>query len=227
MKKILIVEDEPTIMRVLKAYLTKNGYAIAEAEIGEQALSSFTQSPPDLVLLDIMLPDLDGWSILKTIRSQSTCPVIMLTALGEVDHRLKGFKTGADDYITKPFIGEEVVARVRAVLRRPQTVYQEEDILKYGPLHLYPNSHYVTLNGKEIDLTPKDKSLLLFLGHHPNQNFTRDQLLDHVWGMDYEGSDRAVDLAVKRIRKALKANGLPNGAIKTIRGLGYQFHVEQ
>ncbi|TGB03904.1 response regulator transcription factor [Halobacillus salinus] len=226
MEKILIVEDEITIMRVLKAYLSKNGYEVIIAETGEQALSLFERNPPHLVLLDIMLPDLDGWSVLTRIRTQSTCPVIMLTALGEVNDRLKGFQNGADDYITKPFVGEEVVARVKAILRRPQTMYQDEGILRYGSLTLHPNSHSVMLNGQEIDLTPKDKTLLLFLGRHPNRNFTRDQLLDQVWGMDYEGSDRAVDLSVKRIRKTLRANGITNGAIKTIRGLGYQFRVE-
>lgn len=226
MEKILIVEDEPTISRVLKAYLSKHGYEVFEANTGELALSSFQQKSPHLVLLDIMLPDLDGWSILSNIRSESTCPVIMLTALGEVDDRLKGFETGADDYITKPFVGEEVVARVKAILRRPRSVYQDEDVLRYGPLHLYPTSQLVTMNGNEIYLTPKDKALLLFLGRHPNRSFSRDQLLDHVWGMDYVGSDRAVDLAVKRIRKTLRSAGVNNGAIKTIRGLGYQFCVE-
>lgn len=225
MTNILIVEDEPTISRVLAAYMKKNNYDVFQAFTGLEALQSFSIQKPDLVLLDVMLPDLDGWSVLSTIREKSTCPVIMLTALGEVDYRLKGFDTGADDYITKPFVAEEVVARVKAIIRRPQNIL-EENQLKYGSLHFNLHSHQVLLDGKPLDLTPRDRSLLIFLSKHPNQTFSRDHLLDQVWGMDYEGSDRAVDLSIKRIRKALRSWSNDKHSIKTYRGLGYQFSFE-
>ncbi|ARI78399.1 response regulator transcription factor [Halobacillus mangrovi] len=225
MKSILIVEDEPTISRVLAAYMKKNNYDVFQAFTGAEALQSFASHKPDLVLLDVMLPDLDGWSVLSTIREKSTCPVIMLTALGEVDYRLKGFDTGADDYITKPFVAEEVVARVKAIIRRPQNIL-EENQLKYGSLHFNLDSNQVFCNGEPLDLTPRDRSLLFFLARHPNQTFSRDQLLNHVWGIDYEGSDRAVDLSIKRIRRTLRPWANDKHSIKTYRGLGYQFSFE-
>ncbi|MGR9050426.1 response regulator transcription factor [Halobacillus faecis] len=225
MSKVLIVEDEPTISRVLTAYLTKNGLQVEQVFTGRDALDVFFRSRPDLVLLDVMLPDVDGWSILSDIRKKSSCPVIMLTALGEIDHRLKGFEGGADDYISKPFIGEEVVARVKAVLRRPIPTI-EDHILQYGSLRIDPVGHTILHEGEEVELSPKDCSLFLFLVQHPNQTFSRDQLLDHVWGFDYDGSDRAVDLSIKRIRKALRLSKDDPYAIKTLRGLGYQWRVQ-
>ncbi|WLR47179.1 response regulator transcription factor [Halobacillus litoralis] len=225
MSKVLIVEDEPTISRVLTAYLTKNGLHVEQVFTGRDALEMFFRSRPDLVLLDVMLPDVDGWSILSDIRKKSSCPVIMLTALGEIDHRLKGFEGGADDYISKPFIGEEVVARVKAVLRRPIPTV-EDHTLQYGSLRIDPVGHTILYEGEEVELSPKDRSLFLFLVQHPNQTFSRDQLLDHVWGFDYDGSDRAVDLSIKRIRKALRLSKDDPYAIKTLRGLGYQWRVQ-
>ncbi|NMH70549.1 response regulator transcription factor [Bacillus sp. RO3] len=225
MKTVLIVEDEMTISRVLKAYLEKNGFSTIQSFSGREALQTFETHHPDLVLLDVMLPDGDGWSVLKNIRNESTCPVIMLTALGDVDHRLKGLTSGADDYIPKPFIGEEVVARVQAVLRRSRTIFESGDTKQYGQLKINFQSHSVSLDGKEISFTPRDLSLLLFLAEHPNQTFTREQLIEKVWGIDYEGSDRAVDLAIKRIRKSLGGWASDQGEIKTLRGLGYQFSV--
>lgn len=225
MKTILVVEDEKTISRVLAVYLQHAGYHVVQAYDGDQALRLFEENSPNLVLLDVMLPERDGWSILEDIRKVSACPVIMLTALGDIDYRLKGLNQGADDYITKPFVGEEVIARVHAVLRRSVNVLDTDNSKQFGSLKINLDSHIVTINGKEIILTPKDLSLLIFLAERPNRTFTRDDLIESVWGMDYEGSDRAVDLAVKRIRQALSEWPVSQGEIRTHRGLGYQFCV--
>ena len=200
MKSILIVEDEQTISRVLAVYLKHEGYEILQGYDGKQGLHLFTQHQPDLVLLDVMLPEMDGWDVLKEIRNISSCPVIMLTALGDIDYRLKGLNQGADDYISKPFVGEEVVARVNAVLRRSPQVLETENMKQFGSLKINMDSHVVTVHGEKVVLTPKDLSLLIFLADRPNRTFTRDVLLENVWGMDYDGSDRAVDLSIKRIR---------------------------
>lgn len=208
-------------------YLQKVGYNVTQCFNGGQALVMFRETQPDLVLLDIMLPEKNGWSILKEIRERSTCPVIMLTALGEVNYRLEGFDHGADDYIAKPFIADEVVARVRAVLRRAEGSPDSATSKQYGSLVIDCKSHKVLLGGEEIVLTPRDLSVLIFLADHPNQTFTRDQLIDQVWGWEYEGSDRAVDLAIKRLRKALKEWDEAEGEIKTLRGLGYQLSVQK
>jgi DNA-binding response OmpR family regulator len=225
MKKILIVEDEETISRVLTVYLKHEGHEVLQVFDGESATKIFSEQTPHLVLLDVMLPDKDGWSILSEIRQISSCPVIMLTALGDIDYRLKGLNQGADDYITKPFIGEEVVARVNAVLRRSANVIDTDHVKQYGNLSIHLDSHVVKINGETIVLTPKDLSLLIFLATRPNRTFTRDNLIENVWGLDYDGSDRAVDLAIKRIRQALANWPDSQGEIRTLRGLGYQFCV--
>lgn len=227
MKKILVVEDEIAISMVLKAYLEREGFDVVQVYDGLKAIPMFEETKPDLVLLDVMLPGKEGWDILKEIREDDTCPVIMLTALTDVDYRLSGFKSGADDYISKPFVAEEVVARVHAVLRRSSSSVATKDghVHEFGSLTIDDLSYMVHLNGEEINLTPRDLSLLVFFAKHPNQIFTREQLLDQVWGMDYDGSDRAVDLAIKRIRKAIDAWPVTEGEIKTLRGLGYQLSV--
>jgi DNA-binding response OmpR family regulator len=226
MKKILVVEDEIAISMVLKAYLEREGFDVVQVYDGLKAIPVFEETKPDLVLLDVMLPGKEGWDILKEIREDDTCPVIMLTALTDVDYKLSGFKSGADDYISKPFVAEEVVARVHAVLRRSSAVVTEDGhVHQFGSLTIDDLSYMVQLNGEEINLTPRDLSLLVFFAKHPNQIFTREQLLDQVWGMDYDGSDRAVDLAIKRIRKAIDAWPVTEGEIKTLRGLGYQLSV--
>ncbi|MDR7080630.1 DNA-binding response OmpR family regulator [Neobacillus niacini] len=225
MKTILVVEDEQTISRVLAVYLQHAGYHVVQAYDGDEALRLFHENCPNLVLLDVMLTGKDGWSILEDIRKISACPVIMLTALGDIDYRLRGLNQGADDYITKPFVGEEVIARVHAVLRRSANVLDTDNSKQFGSLKINLDSHGVTINGKEVILTPKDLSLLIFLTERPNRTFTRDNLIESVWGMDYEGSDRAVDLAIKRIRQALSKWPASQGEIRTHRGLGYQFCV--
>lgn len=225
MKTILIVEDEMTISMVLAAYLEKEGFTVHQAYDGLVGIQKVVEVHPSLVLLDVMMPNLDGWSVLEKIRETSSCPVIMLTALSNTEQKLKGFDGGADDYITKPFIADEVVARVHAVLRRSLQLQEKEHLNLYGSLKINFLAHQVFLNGVEIIFTPRDLSLFLFLAQHPNQTFTREQLLEQVWGYDYDGSDRAVDLAVKRIRKLLKGWDPSDGEIKTFRGLGYQFYV--
>ncbi|MDF2857235.1 MAG: DNA-binding response regulator [Neobacillus sp.] len=225
MKTILVVEDEVTISMVLCAYLEKEGYAVQQAYDGLEAIRKVEETRPSLILLDVMMPNLDGWEVLEIIRKKSACPVIMLTALSDTEQKLKGFGEGADDYITKPFIAEEVLARVNAVLRRSPQFHETEQIKFYGSLKINFLSHQVFVNGIEISLTPRDLSLFLFLAQHPNQTFTRDALIESVWGYDYDGSDRAVDLAIKRIRKLLKGWDPVDGEIKTFRGLGYQFYV--
>ncbi len=227
METIFIVEDEMVISRVLAAYLIKAGYRVKQSFDGEEATNEFDKVNPSLVLLDVMLPGKDGWSVLKYIRDRCSCPVIMLTALGEVKQKLNGFDQGADDYITKPFIAEEVVARVKAVLRRPKKISENREIMSFGNLSVDFNAHSVYLNEVELNLTPKDLLLFMFLARNANQTFTREQLIENVWGIDYEGSDRAVDLAIKRIRKTLKGWHTEEGEIKTVRGLGYRFHVNE
>ncbi|MEG6532314.1 response regulator transcription factor [Caldibacillus thermoamylovorans] len=222
--KILVVENEYAISQVLKAYLQKVDYEVVQAYDGDEAIEKFHEYYPDLVLLDVMLPNKDGWEILKEIRKESNCPVIMLTALGDVNYRLEGLNSGADDYISKPFVADEVVARVKAVLRRSQAD-SDNPVKRFGGLEVNLKAHEVTVNGKAISLTPRDLSVLLFLAEYPNQTFTRDQLIEQIWGWDYDGSDRAVDLAIKRIRKALKDWPSSEGEIKTLRGLGYQLSV--
>lgn len=224
-KKILVVEDEMAISRVLKAYLMKAGYRVEQAFNGQEALDKITLFHPDLVLLDLMLPGMDGWNILKYIRQHSSCPVIILTALGHTKQKLAGLNQGADDYITKPFNAEEVVARVGAVLRRPPQILEHHETRQYGSLKIDFEAHTVTLHGVELSFIPRDLSLLLFLARHPNRTFRREQLIEEVWGIDYEGSDRAVDLAVKRIRKVLRNWPETEGEVKTLRGVGYQFCV--
>lgn len=225
MKSILIVEDEQTISRVLAVYLKHEGYEVLQAFGGKEGLRLFTQEQPDLVLLDVMLPEMDGWDVLKELRKISSCPVIMLTALGDIDYRLKGLNQGADDYISKPFVGEEVVARINAVLRRFSNVLDTEHTKQFGSLKINMDSHVVTVNGEKVVLTPKDLSLLIFLADRPNRTFTREDLIESVWGMDYDGSDRAVDLSIKRIRYSLAEWPASQGEIRTLRGLGYQFSV--
>ena len=222
MRSILIVEDEEAISRVLAAYLKKAGYNVIRAADGKSALAAFGQSPPSLVLLDIMLPEIDGFELLRRIRAKSSCPVIMLTARDGIEDRLAGLDGGADDYMSKPFIPEEVVARVGAVLRRPSLWSDGGRRKHFGSLFVDYAANRVFLNGAEVNLSPRDLSVLLFLAEHPNVLFTREQLIDQVWGIDYEGSDRAVDLSIKRLRQALSHWNPEEGEIRPLRGAGYQ-----
>ncbi|OPY57922.1 MAG: Sensory transduction protein regX3 [Pelotomaculum sp. PtaU1.Bin035] len=224
MQTVLVVEDDHSIALLLKAYLEHAGFQVLVAADGEEALSKFPDINPALVLLDLMLPGKDGWTVLDEVRRQSSCPVIIVTARGAVEDRLQGFKQGADDYVPKPFDPDEVVARVEAVLRRPAHLIEPE-LVRYGTLVVNFTSRVVTVKGKTIPLAPRHWELLAFLVRHPNQVLTRDQLLDHVWGMDYDGGDRAVDVSVKRIRQSLQEWPANEGEIVTIRGKGYLLRV--
>lgn len=225
MRRILIVEDEVYIARVLELYLKKEKYETYIVHEGGQALEAFDTFKPALVLLDIMIPGIDGWSILQSIREKNATPVIILTSLSNTEQKLQGLVGGADDYITKPFVGEEVIARVGAVLRRSSTVMERKDVRYYRSLKVDFQSHQLFLNGAEIILSPRDLALFMVLAEHPNQVFTREQLIEMVWGIDYEGSDRAVDLAIKRIRNALTHWDIAEGEIRTMPRLGYQFMI--
>ncbi|MCW2278224.1 response regulator transcription factor [Heliophilum fasciatum] len=225
MNPILIVEDEPAIGRVLTAYINKAGYPVELVADGDRALEAFSRLSPSLVLLDVMLPKRSGWDVLQAIRQAGSCPVIMLTALGDVQEIITALNRGADDCITKPFNPGEVVARIHAVLRRSTQFLTTPDSAHFGSLKVDFTGHTLWLQGKEVLLTPRDLALFLFMARHPNQTFTRRQLIEQVWGPDYAGSDRAVDLAVKRLRKNLENWPAAEGAIRTFRGLGYQLSV--
>ncbi len=227
MKPILIVEDEAAISRVLAAYIKRAGYRPIRAADGEEALRQFDLEEPVLVLLDIMLPDVDGLELLSMIRSKSTCPVIMLTARDSIEDRLTGLDGGADDYMSKPFVPEEVVARVNAVLRRRPIWMDGSNRRMFGNLQIDFAAKQVLVNGAEVALSPRELSLLLFLAERPNRAFTREQLIEQVWGMDYDGSDRAVDLSIKRLRQSLSHWCQDVGEIRTLRGMGYQFCLKE
>ncbi|MBL0386397.1 response regulator transcription factor [Tumebacillus sp. ITR2] len=224
MQTILIVEDEKPIVRLLQAYLTRAGYLVEAAMDGDEALVAYGQLRPALVLLDINLPRRNGWGVLEEIRKLGSTPVIMLTARGDVTDRLRGLQNGADDYIPKPFDPDEVVARVQAVLRRPPALV-ETDQVRIGSLAVDFTARSIALGGETLALAPRDWDLLAFFVRHPNQSFTRDQLLDRVWGFDYEGGDRAVDVAIKRLRQSLRDWPTEEGEIVTIRGMGYMLRA--
>ncbi|MDK8179660.1 response regulator transcription factor [Paenibacillus sp. UMB4589-SE434] len=225
MKTIMIIEDEMAISLVLSAYIQKAGYNCVVFAQGNEALEQLESIQPALILLDIILPGMDGWQILHEIRCRNACPVIMLTAKGDIRDRLCGLNNGADDYVTKPFEPAEVVARVQAVLRRPPQTIITEHQKHYGSLRIDFKTRTVYLNGASLSITPKDLALLLFLAEHPNQIFHREQLIERVWGMDYDGSDRAVDHAIKRLRQVLIHLPSEEAEIRTLRGTGYQFYA--
>ncbi len=224
--KILIVEDDPNIAELIRLYLEKDGFSVAHAEDGLKAVEMFSSFQPDLVLLDIMLPKLDGWGVCREIRKTSATPIIMLTAKDETIDKIMGLDIGADDYISKPFDMKEVLARIRAVLRRSQTEEKvsPSNVLSFENLTIDMSAYQVEINGKRVDLPPKELELLNFLASHPNRVFTRNQLLDDVWGFEYFGDSRTVDVHVKRLRE--KIDGVSNQwSLKTVWGVGYKFEV--
>ncbi|WP_410767717.1 response regulator transcription factor [Fontibacillus sp. BL9] len=227
MKTVLIVEDEEAISRVLAAYLRKAGFLPLRASNGAAALELFEANGPELILLDLMLPDTDGMALLSTIRETSACPVIMLTARDGIADRLAGLDGGADDYMIKPFVPEEVVARVNAVLRRQPHWIDRGSKRIYGNLVIDLAAKQVMVNGAEVALNPRELALMLFLSEWPNRTFTREQLIEQVWGIDYDGSDRAVDLSIKRLRQSLSHWSIEEGEIRTLRGMGYQLWIRE
>ena len=225
-QKILIVEDELNIAQLLQLYLEKEGFETQIAPNGGKAVELFRSFAPDLVLLDIMLPVMDGWSVLKRIRAESKTPVIMLTAKGETDDRVTGLEQGADDYIVKPFETKEVLARIRAVLRRTQGEGEltGERKLSFDKLVINLDAYELIVDGKKIDTPPKELELLFHLASAPNRVFTRNQLLDEVWGFDYFGDSRTVDVHIKRLREKLEGVS-DQWSLKTVWGVGYKFEV--
>ena len=224
-KKVLIVEDDNNIAELLHLYLEKEGFETQVARDGGKGVELFRSFQPDLVLLDIMLPVMDGWSVLKKIRESGKTPVIMLTAKGELEDRVTGLESGADDYIVKPFEMKEVLARIHAVLRRAGA--EEEPAAKklsYDKLVINLDSYELLIDGHRVDTPPKELELLYHLAASPNRVFTRNQLLDEVWGFDYFGDSRTVDVHVKRLREKLE-NVDANWSLKTVWGVGYKFEV--
>ena len=223
---VLIVEDDRNIAELLQMYLEKEGYAVTTAFDGGQGLSKFRSIKPDLVLLDVMMPVMDGWSVCRAIRAESTTPIIMLTAKGETDDKVNGLKSGADDYITKPFEMKEVIARIEAVLRRTGNVVAEKKArrLTFEKLTIDMDAFELIIDGKKVDTPPKEMELLFYLASSPNRVYTRNQLLDEVWGFDYFGDSRTVDVHVKRLREKLEGVS-SQWSVKTVWGVGYKFEV--
>lgn len=226
-KKILIVEDEANIRELLRLYLEREGYAVIEAANGVEGIKLWKSEKPDMLLLDVMMPVMDGWSVCKAIRAESQTPVIMLTAKGETDDKVAGLKAGADDYITKPFEMQEVLARIEAVLRRSDRSSSEAAPrrLTFDKLTIDMDAFELTVNGKKVDTPPKEMELLFYLASSPNRVYTRNQLLDEVWGFDYFGDSRTVDVHVKRLREKLEGVS-DQWCLKTVWGVGYKFEVQ-
>ena len=229
-QKILIVDDDENIAELIGLYLTKECFDTHIVNDGESAIKAVTEYAPNLVLLDIMLPGIDGYEVLREIRKDSKLPVIMLSAKGETFDKVLGLELGADDYILKPFDSKELVARVKAVLRRFQPAkpeaYASVDIkcVEYPGLIVNLSNYSVTYDGQQIDMPPKELELLYFLASSPNQVFTREQLLDNIWGYEYVGDTRTVDVHVKRLREKIKDK--PTWRIATVWGIGYKFEVK-
>ncbi|HIV62215.1 MAG TPA: response regulator transcription factor [Candidatus Butyricicoccus avistercoris] len=223
-KKILIVEDDDNIRELLRLYLEREGFQISEAENGAVGLSTWKAENPDMMLLDVMMPVMDGWQVCKEIRaSGSTMPIIMITAKGETMDKVSGLELGADDYIVKPLEMREVIARVRAVFRR----FAGDDTgkLTFDKLTIDKQAYDLVINGKRVDAPPKEIELLYFLAQSPNRVFTRAQLLDDVWGFDYYGDTRTVDVHVKRLREKLEGVS-DKWELKTVWGVGYKFETK-
>lgn len=218
MKKILIVDDEEQIRNILRMYLVREGYEISEAEDGEKGLKLFYEKPFDLVILDVMLPKTDGWSILREIKKYTETPVIMLTARDDSEDEVFGFEMGADDYITKPFNNKVLLARVKSLLRKSNN--SVESIIEIGDLVINDTSHSITDSKGEIELAPKEYDLLVYLVKNNKIALSREKLLNEVWGYDFLGDDRTIDTHIKNLRKKIG-----KGTIKTIRGIGYKLDL--
>jgi DNA-binding response OmpR family regulator len=224
-KKALVIEDDINIAELLRLYLEKDGFDVYIADNGGKGVSEFERLKPDLVLLDIMLPVLDGWGVCREIRSVSKVPIIMLTAKGETFDKVSGLEMGADDYIVKPFEVKELLARVHAVMRRSETEEgKESKKLVFDKLIINMDSFELIVDGKKVDAPPKEMELLYHLASTPNRVYTRNQLLDEVWGFDYFGDSRTVDVHIKRLREKLE-NVSDKWTLKTVWGVGYKFEL--
>ena len=228
-QKILIVDDDENIAELIALYLTKECFETAIVHDGEEALTQFGTFAPNLILLDLMLPGIDGYQVCREIRQKSDVPIIMLSAKGETFDKVLGLELGADDYIIKPFDSKELVARVRAVLRRFQVkdavpAPSNEKCVNYPDLSVNLTNYAVLYKGSRVDMPPKELELLYFLASSPNQVFTREQLLDHIWGYEYIGDTRTVEVHIKRLREKIKDH--KSWAISTVWGIGYKFEVK-
>ncbi len=225
--KILIVDDDENICELLRLYLEKDGFETIVASDGEKAVEYEAKYSPDLILLDIMLPGLDGWQVCREIRKTSDTPIIMLTAKGETFDKILGLELGADDYVSKPFDTKEVIARIKAVLRRSNDSDKQNQIkeVRYDKLKINLTNYELVVNGVTVDTPPKELELIYHLASNPNRVYTRDQLLDEVWGFDYYGDSRTVDVHVKRLREKLE-NVSEEWSLKTVWGVGYKFEVK-
>ncbi len=224
--QILIVDDDENICELLRLYLEKEGYETVVVNDGEKAVAAVQKYSPDLILLDIMLPRLDGWQVCREIRKFSETPIIMITAKGEVFDKILGLELGADDYVTKPFDTKEVIARVKAVLRRSNDKNKKQmNEVKFDKLRINLTNYELEVDGVGISTPPKELELIYHLANNPNRVYTRDQLLDEVWGFDYYGDSRTVDVHVKRLREKLE-NISDEWALKTVWGVGYKFEVK-
>ncbi len=225
--RVLIIEDDSNIAELIRLYLEKDGFEVVISHDGRDGLDSFYKTHPDIILLDIMLPELDGWTVCREIRKTDNTPIIMLTAKDETVDKVTGLSLGADDYISKPFDMKEVIARIHAVLRRSSfsdTTQSEATIKTFDNLTINMSAYEVIVSGKKVDMPPKELELLNFLASHPNRVFTRNQLLDDVWGFEYFGDSRTVDVHVKRLRE--KIDGASDRwSLKTVWGVGYKFEL--
>jgi len=236
-QKILIVDDDVNIAELISLYLTKECFDTLMVHDGDEAISSFSSYEPNLILLDLMLPGIDGYEVCREIRKTSSVPIIMLSAKGEIFDKVLGLELGADDYIIKPFDSKELVARVKAVLRRfhpsvSQSQVAEDsssssggDYVSYPDLIINQSNYSVTYYGTNIEMPPKELELFYFLASHPNQVFTREQLLDHIWGYEYIGDTRTVDVHIKRLREKIKDH--PAWSLSTVWGIGYKFEKKK
>ncbi len=223
--KIMVVDDDPNICELLRLYLEKENYDTVVASDGAAALEAFDTAKPDLILLDVMMPRLDGWQVCREIRKKSQCPIIMLTAKGELFDRVLGLELGADDYVVKPFEAKEVMARIKAVLRRSGVSAEKKArIVEYENLYINMENYELRVAGTAIDTPPKEMELIYHLASNPNRVYTRDQLLDEVWGFEYYGDSRTVDVHVKRLREKLEGVS-DQWTLKTVWGVGYKFEV--
>lgn len=227
--KILVVDDDLNICELLKLYLENDGYVVFTANDGQEAVEMFQNKTPDLVLLDIMLPKKDGWQVCREIRKTSSAPIIMLTAKGETFDKVLGLELGADDYVVKPFDAKEVMARVKAVLRRitgdSESTETEKKVVIYDNLEINIQNYEMKVKGVPVDTPPKELELIYHFASNPNRVYTRDQLLDEVWGFDYYGDSRTVDVHVKRLREKLEGVS-DKWCLKTVWGVGYKFETK-
>ena len=224
--KVLVVDDDVNICELLKLYIEREGYETYVSHSGRGAVELFRETTPNIVLLDIMIPDMDGYQVCREIRKISDVPIIMLTAKGETFDKVLGLEMGADDYIVKPFEPKELIARIKAVLRRyePKEIGVQQEII-YPNLVVNLSTYSAKINGKEIDFTPKELELLFFIASKPNRVFTREQLVEQVWGYDFLGDSRTVDVHIKRLREKTES-GSTKWQIKTVWGVGYKFEVK-